>query len=131
MPTVPPVSLLAIQPGVSLGPLRLGVSLFSTLATLLNNRSIFPRVNISYSSANPVADPIYIELEASGIRLRFDGESQRLGLIEVTEFGPLGLLYHDRNLRYSFMFALLILVAMAHRPFALYMIHLAPPLRAN
>jgi Uncharacterised protein family (UPF0183) len=101
MPTVPPVSSVAIEPSMGLGPLRLGASLFSTLTTLLQSRSIFPRINISFNSANPVSNPIYVDLEASGIRLRFDGESQHLELIEVTEFGKISLLYDDTNLRYS------------------------------
>jgi hypothetical protein len=99
MPTVPPTSSVPIQPSIGLGPLRLGATLFSTLSTLLQSRSIFPRVNISFHAKSPVLSPIYVELDANGIRLRFDGESQHLELIEVTEFGKIGLLYDDTNLR--------------------------------
>ena len=101
MPNVPPSSSLQIQPGEALGPLSLSASLYSTLTTILSNKSTFPRINISFNSDDPVSSPIYIELEANGVRLRFDGDSQRLALIEVTEFGPTGLLYSDSNLRYT------------------------------
>jgi Uncharacterised protein family (UPF0183) len=101
MPNYIPTSSLQIQPGQALGPISLSGSLYSILTTIINHKSTFPRINISFNSANPVTNPIYIELEANGLRLRFDGESQRLELIEVTEFGKLGLLYGDTNLRYS------------------------------
>lgn len=99
MPTFPPTSSLPIQPGEAIGPLSLSASLYSTLTTLLQHKGTFPRLNISFNSANPVCNPIYIDLEANGLRLRFDGESQHLELIEVTQFGNLGLLYKDSNLR--------------------------------
>ena len=99
MPTVPPTSSLPIQPGEAIGPLSLSASLYSTLSTLLQHKAIFPRLNISFNSANPVCNPIYVDLEANGLRLRFDGESQHLELIEATAFGKVGLLYEDTNLR--------------------------------
>jgi isoleucyl-tRNA synthetase len=101
MPNVPPSSSLQIRPGEGLGPLSLSASLYSILTILFTNKPTFPRLNISYNSDDPVSSPIYIDLEANGVRLRFDGESQRLELIEITEFGPTGLLYNDSNLRYS------------------------------
>lgn len=100
MPTVPPSSSLQIQPGQGLGDITLSASLYSTLTILLQQKTVFPRLNISFNSGNPVSNPIYLDLEANGLRLRFDGESQRLELIEVTEFGKIGLLYDDTNLRY-------------------------------
>lgn len=103
MPTVPPTSSLPIQPGEAIGPLSLSASLYSTLSTLLQHKAAFPRLNISFNSANSVCNPIYIGLEANGVRLRFDGESQHLELIEVTEFGKVGLLYKDTNLRCVFV----------------------------
>jgi hypothetical protein len=99
MPTVPPTSSLPVQPGEAIGPLSLSASLHSTLSTLLQHKATFPRLNISFNSANPVCNPIYIDLEANGLRLRFDGEAQHLELIEVTEFGKVGLLYQEANLR--------------------------------
>jgi len=99
MPIVPPTSSLSIQPGEAIGPLSLSSSLYSTLSTLLQNKPTFPRLNISFNSANPLSNPIYIDLEANGLRLRFDGESQHLELIEVIEFGKVGLRYKDTNLR--------------------------------
>jgi len=102
MPTIPPSSSVQVQPGQGLGPLSLKASLYSTLSSLLHHRSTFPRINISFNSANPVSNPIFIELETNGIRLRFDGESQHLEFIEVIEFGKLGFLYNDNTLRYPY-----------------------------
>ena len=101
MPNIPPSSSLQVKPGEALGPLSLSASLYSILTTLFSNKSTFPRINISFNSDDPVSSPIFIELEANGLRLRFDGDSQRLELIEVTEFGPVGLIYNESNLRYN------------------------------
>jgi hypothetical protein len=100
MPAIPPSSSVEVQPGQALGPIALKASLYSTLSTLLHHRSTFPRLNTSFNSANPVSNPLFIELETNGVRLRFDGESQHLELIEVTEFGKLGFLYNDNTLRF-------------------------------
>ena len=108
MPNLPTTSSLQIQPGDALGPLSLSGSVYATLTSLLLHKSTFPRLNISFNSTDPVSNPIYIDLEANGLRLRFDGESQRLELIEVTEFGKIGLLYSDSNLRYILSFEVLI-----------------------
>ena len=104
MPNIPPTSSIKIQPNHGLGPLSLSASLYSTLATLLHHKSTFPRLNISFNSSNPVINPIYIDLESNGLRLRFDGESQLLELIEVIEFGKIGLLYGDTYLWYFISF---------------------------
>jgi hypothetical protein len=100
MPTLPTTSCLQIQPREALGPLSLSGSLYATLTTLLLHKSTFPRLNISFNSTDPVSNPIYVDLEANGLRLRFDGESQRLELIQIVEFGKIGLLYNESNLRY-------------------------------
>ena len=100
MPTIPLTSSLQIQPGEGLGPLFLSTSLYVTLTTLLHHKSTFPRLNISFDPKNPVSNPLCIDLEANGLRLRFDGESQHLQLIEVTEFCKIGLQYGDTNLWY-------------------------------
>ena len=99
MPNIAPTSSLQVQPGEALGLLVLSTSLYATLTTLLRHKSTFPRLEISFNSASPVSKPIYIDLESNGLRLRFDGESQHLELIEVTEFGKIGLKYADTNLR--------------------------------
>ena len=117
MPNIPATSSLRIQPKAGLDPLFLGASLYSTLNTLLQHKSTFPRLNILFNSTSPVSNPVYIDLEANGLRLRFDGESQHLELIEVTEFGKLGLLYGDINLRNITLILLLTIVAMERRHF--------------
>jgi len=103
MPSVPLTTELRIRAGEALGPLTLGATLHSTVNMLLAQKSIFPRLNFFSNSESPVSNPVYIVLEANGLRLRFDGESQTLQLIEVTEFGKLGLLYGETNLRYFVM----------------------------
>jgi hypothetical protein len=100
MPNLPGTHILEVKPGESLGPLSLSTSLYATLNTLIMEKAIFPRLNISFDPLNPTSNPIFIDLEANGIRLRFDGESQHLQLIEITDFCKLGLLYKDTNIRF-------------------------------
>ena len=120
MPHIPPTASLLLQPGEGLGPLSLSASLFSIITTLLQHKSTFPRLDISFNSTNPVTNPIYVDLETNGLRLRFDGQSQHLELIQVTEFGKLGLVYAETNLRHHLMCASgLIVVVMARRHFDL------------
>lgn len=115
-----PTSNLQIQPGQALGPLVLSSSLYVNLSSLISHKSTFPRLNISFNSSSPVSNPIYLDLEANGVRLRFSGESQQLELIEVVEFGKLGLLYGDTNLRYYFGQSWLTIVVMGHLLFVLF-----------
>src|SRR5262245_47513356 len=91
---------LELRPRHALGPLVLASSLYSTLNTLIANKSTFPRLNISFSPDSPLTSPIFIDLDANGVRLRFDGESQRLQLIEITDFTKLAVMYNNTNLRY-------------------------------
>lgn len=57
-------------------------------------------MRIIYSKEDPVALPITIELKYNGIRLRFDGTEQRLRLIEVIEWGRMGITYKGVDLGY-------------------------------
>jgi Phagosome assembly factor 1 len=100
MPNLPGTHILELKPGESLGPLSLDASLYAVLNTLIAEKAIFPRLNISFDPLSPVASPIFIDLEANGIRLRFDGESQHLQVIEVTDFSKLGIIYNDTNIRF-------------------------------
>lgn len=62
----------------------LGAGLFDVLSALKVDTKRFPKLDISYSAANPLSLPVVIELPQNGLRLRFDGPEQRLRLIEVT-----------------------------------------------
>lgn len=50
-------------------------------------------MDLSYDDKSPVTKPIILELPANGLRLRFDGPSQTLRLIEITDFTKSKLQY--------------------------------------
>ncbi|KAL9095901.1 MAG: hypothetical protein Q9165_001898 [Trypethelium subeluteriae] len=54
---------------------------------------LYPAIEISYSSSNPLASSVVLELPSNGIRLRFDGADQRLRLIEILDFHKTDLTY--------------------------------------
>ena len=55
-------------------------------------------MDILYSSLEPLATPVVLNLPANGFRLRFDGPDQRLRLIEVLDFSKTLLKYNDKDL---------------------------------
>jgi Uncharacterised protein family (UPF0183) len=59
---------------------------------------LFPYIDLSYSSTDPVLQPIILDLSASGLRLQFDGPDQRLRLIEVVDFAKASLTYNNNDL---------------------------------
>ncbi|KAI0126604.1 hypothetical protein BJ170DRAFT_412734 [Xylariales sp. AK1849] len=75
-----------LHPGIALGFLVLGASLHDILTRLKAEPQRFPKLDLVYSSTQPVTEPIILTLPANGIRLRFDGSEQRLRLIEVIDF---------------------------------------------
>lgn len=87
-----------IVPGKSLGFLTLGAPLYATLAQLRASPTFFPSIKIIYSDTDPINRAVTIELKYNGLRLRFDGAQQRLRLIEVLEFGKIGLVYKNQEL---------------------------------
>ncbi|KAH8682480.1 hypothetical protein BX600DRAFT_45485 [Xylariales sp. PMI_506] len=75
-----------LHPGVALGFMVLGASLHDILTRLKAEPQRFPKLDLVYSPARPVTEPVILTLPANGIRLRFDGSEQRLRLIEVVDF---------------------------------------------
>ncbi|EAQ93721.1 hypothetical protein CHGG_01956 [Chaetomium globosum CBS 148.51] len=75
-----------LHPGRALGFLVLGASLHDVLTRLKAEPQRFPKLDLMYTSADPVKEPVVVRLPANGIRLRFDGPEQRLRLIEVLDF---------------------------------------------
>lgn len=90
--------MASIIPGKSLGFLTLGAPLHTTLAQLRASPTSFPSIKVVYSETDPATKPITIELKYNGLRLRFDGAQQRLRLIEVLEFGKIGITYKNQEL---------------------------------
>ncbi len=78
--------------------LVLGASLHNILTRLKAQPQTYPSIDLSYSSTDPVLQPIILSLPASGIRLRFDGPDQRLRLIEVLDFSKTPLTYKGNEL---------------------------------
>jgi len=78
---------LTVRLGQSIGFLTLGSSLFDVLTSLKAESKQFPKLDVSYSSGQPLTTPIIVTLPENGLRLRFDGPDQRLRLIEILEFG--------------------------------------------
>lgn len=92
--------MATIFPGKALGSLSLGSSLQSVISVLKANPTVFPSIKISYSKHDPVQMPITINLKYNGLRLRFDGQNQKLRLIEVIEWGKMALSYKKREVGY-------------------------------
>ncbi|KAH7320018.1 hypothetical protein B0I35DRAFT_226342 [Stachybotrys elegans] len=76
----------------------LGASLHDVLTRIKAEPQRFPKLEIAYSSDNPVTEPVSVVLPENGIRLRFDGREQRLRLIEVVDFTKNHVTFKDRDL---------------------------------
>ncbi|OTB05716.1 hypothetical protein M426DRAFT_21744 [Hypoxylon sp. CI-4A] len=87
-----------LYPNIGLGFLVLGASLHETLTRLKAEPQRFPKLDLSYSAAEPVTEPAILNLPANGIRLRFDGPEQRLRLIEVIDFSKNRITYQDKEI---------------------------------
>ena len=59
---------------------------------------LFTKLDLAYSTSEPLIDPIALTLPNNGIRLRFDGPDQRLRLIEVLDFSKTTLTYKGNDL---------------------------------
>ena len=57
----------------------------------------YPQLDLAYSAAEPVLQPVVLTLPANGLRLRFDGPDQRLRLIEVLDFSKSPLIYKNNE----------------------------------
>lgn len=75
----------------------LGASLHDILTRLKAEPQRFPRLELAYSTEDPVKEPVTVNLPANGIRLRFDGPEQRLRLVEVLDFTKNHIVFKDQN----------------------------------
>ncbi|MCJ1402787.1 hypothetical protein MMC11_006008 [Xylographa trunciseda] len=89
---------LPVNPGKGLGFMVLGASLHDILTRLKAQPYLYPKIDVTYSSSDPLGAPVAVALTHNGIRLRFDGPDQRLRLIEVLNFARLLLTYKDVDL---------------------------------
>ncbi|KAI1392934.1 uncharacterized protein F4822DRAFT_441667 [Hypoxylon trugodes] len=87
----------ALHPNVGLGFLVLGASLHDILTRLKAEPQRFPKLDLAYSAADPVTNPVVLNLPANGIRLRFDGPEQRLRLVEVIDFTKNRITYQEKD----------------------------------
>ncbi|KKY15693.1 hypothetical protein UCRPC4_g06194 [Phaeomoniella chlamydospora] len=76
----------------------LGASLHNILTRLKAQPTLYPNLDIAYSSSEPVIEPVVLTLPTNGIRLRFDGPDQRLRLVEVLDFTKTSFSYKGTDL---------------------------------
>jgi isoleucyl-tRNA synthetase len=75
----------------------LGASLHNVLTRLKAQPQTYPQLDLAYSAAEPIVQPVILTLPANGIRLRFDGPDQRLRLVEVLDFSKTSLTYKNNE----------------------------------
>ncbi|CAL5869184.1 uncharacterized protein PFLUO_LOCUS3412 [Penicillium psychrofluorescens] len=95
--TAKPSAQVQISPGKGLGSITLGASLHNVLTRVKSHPQIYPALDLAYSSADPVRQPVILQLPLNGLRLRFDGPDQRLRLIEVLDFSRTSLVYKAQD----------------------------------
>ncbi|KAL0078302.1 hypothetical protein J3Q64DRAFT_1756588 [Phycomyces blakesleeanus] len=92
---------LVITPGKSLGPFRLGSSLWDTIQLLRDRPQFFPTVELKYSQKDPLRHDFIISLPSNGIHLRYDGSLQRLKSIECFDPSKVKLVYQNGDVSSS------------------------------
>ena len=75
----------------------LGAPLQEVITIIKSQPQAYPSLDLSYSPADPLSTPVVINLPRNGLRLRFDGPTQRLRLIEVLDFSHTPLTYESRD----------------------------------
>ncbi|EME89393.1 uncharacterized protein MYCFIDRAFT_193316 [Pseudocercospora fijiensis CIRAD86] len=93
-----PAEPISVVPGHSVGSMSLGASLHSILTAVKEDKTRYPKIDLSISQSSPLKTPIVLSLPENGLRLRFDGSDQRLRLIEVLDFQRAGLVYKGSDL---------------------------------
>lgn len=78
--------------------MTLGSSIFEVLTSLRRYPRVFPSISVTYEASAPLSAPITLLLDANGLHLRFDGQDQRLRLIEVLNFQKSRLTYNGGEL---------------------------------
>ena len=68
------------------------------LTRLKAQPNTYPKLDLSYSSSEPVIQPVVLTLPSNGIRMRFDGPDQRLRLIEILDFTKAAPSYKNTEL---------------------------------
>lgn len=91
-------SPVPIAPGRGLGWITLGSSLHSVISTIKSQPQTYPKIDLSYSSTQPILQPVILNVPENGLRLRFDGPNQHLRLIEVLDFSKTTLSYKGIDL---------------------------------
>ena len=76
----------------------LGSSIYSIISRLKASPQLYPKLELSYSAAEPITQPVILSLPVNGVRLRFDGPDQRLRLIEVLDFSLSTFVYKNIDL---------------------------------
>ncbi|KAI5844549.1 hypothetical protein DFP73DRAFT_549701 [Morchella snyderi] len=87
-----------VYPSKALGFLILGSSIYEVLTSLRRYPRVFPSISVIYEASAPLSTPVVLLLDANGLRLRFDGQDQRLRLIEVLDFQKSRLAYNGGEL---------------------------------
>ncbi|GAA5938563.1 hypothetical protein JCM3775_002159 [Rhodotorula graminis] len=77
---------LALVPGDSLGPFRLGSALFNVFNHVRSFRSTYPSVKVAWDEQAPSTSPVHLTLSSPPLHLTFSPLAQRLARIEV--LGP-------------------------------------------
>lgn len=78
---------LWLRPSYSLGPFKLGHSLWHILNYLRSQQSLFPQINITYDETSPRLSPIVVVIQPN-LHLVFDGIAQRLVMISLENLDP-------------------------------------------
>ncbi|CDS07420.1 hypothetical protein LRAMOSA01369 [Lichtheimia ramosa] len=107
---------LAIAPGRSLGPFRLGSTLWDTIQYLRDRPQFFPSVELKYSQEDPVKFDFIIALPVNGIHLRFDGGLQRMKSIECFDPSKVKLVYQNSDVSSSRTIPTFLLIYKAFGP---------------
>ncbi|KAJ2956512.1 hypothetical protein NQZ79_g7622 [Umbelopsis isabellina] len=90
---------LSISPGTSLGPFRIGTSIWEIISFLRERSSFFPQVELKYSQEDPLGLDFIISLPQNGLNLRCDGSLQRLRCIECYDISKVKLIYQNNDVR--------------------------------
>lgn len=64
----------------------LGASCHEILTRVKAEPQRFPKIDLIFDPKLPVNKPVVVNLPANGIRLQFDGQEQRLRMVEVLDF---------------------------------------------
>ncbi|KAI8340945.1 hypothetical protein BC941DRAFT_488844 [Chlamydoabsidia padenii] len=92
---------LLINPGKTLGPFRLGSSLWDIIQFLRERPLFFPSVELKYNQQDPFRSAFIVSLPNNGINLWFDGSLQRLKTIECCDPTKVKLVYQNSDVSSS------------------------------